>query len=502
MFELSIIKAFSNHKDRPCLCVDNRIISYNEFKTYVSYVQSIISASRCSGTCIGIVMHNDITTYASIIASLLSGSAYFIINPDIPIARNDYIIKTAKADLILSSKHNHEIKDIASLKGVPFVTTEKTPECEESSELMLVERSSDDLAYILFTSGSTGVPKGVQISTGNLDAFVESYLQLGINMDDTDKVLQMFDLTFDVSVAMFVIPLLSGSCTYPVQSGDVKYMSAFKLAIRDELTVLCLVPSMLTYLRRYFDEINLCSVRLCILTAEASVYDIVSEWSRCIPNAQIWNLYGPTEATIWSLAYRWKPADSREYTYNSMIPIGKPLKNVNIAVVGADALNVNETNVKGELYLSGPQVSCGYLNDQTTTLRSFITDNDTGKIFYKTGDLVYYNENWDIQYCGRIDHQVQIQGYRVELSEIEHHSRQFSNSGNVVAIGWENQANVQTIVLFVEKANSETEVVIDHLKSVLPYYMIPSRIICLDVFPLNNSSKVDRKRLENQLNAL
>jgi non-ribosomal peptide synthetase component F len=335
------------------------------------------------------------------------------------------------------------------------------------------------------------------INTKNIDAFIESFHDLGIGMSHTDNVLQMFDLTFDVSVAMLLIPLLSGACFFSVPSGNVKFIQAFKQIIDYKLTVICIVPSMLAYFKNYFNQLSLEHVRCCILTAEASTIDLVADWARCIPNAVIWNLYGPTEATIWSIAYNFPNSPQKILSYNSMIPIGKPMKNVKVLIIGADGHEICSKNVKGEIHLSGPQLSAGYHNLPDLTSSSFTRINKIcTETFYKTGDLAYIDNNGDIQYCGRVDHQVQIQGFRVELSEIEHHSREFSESRNVLAISILNQYGIRTIYLFIEKPVQTTEKMLECLGIKLPYYMMPAKILTVDEFPMNSSSKIDRKRLE------
>ena len=201
------------------------------------------------------------------------------------------IIEEAQIGLILDSSDKvtfNSAKTIAikELKAVKM-------------ELFSKDTPSTSLAYILFTSGSTGKPKGVQITRNNVGVFMESFWDTGIQISQTDRCLQCFDLTFDVSVQSYLVPLTTGACAYTIPHDQIKYSYIYGLLEEYKLTFGAMAPSMIRYLRPYFDEIKITSMRYNILTAEASPVDLVTEWSKCIPNAEIFDFYGPTEATIY-----------------------------------------------------------------------------------------------------------------------------------------------------------------------------------------------------------
>ena len=205
----------------------------------------------------------------------------------------------------------------------------------------------------MFTSGSTGLPKGVPITYKNLHAFLASYVALGFSINASDRFLQMFEFTFDVSIASFLVPLLYGACVYTVPATGVKYINVIKTLRDKQITVACLVPSIITYMKPYFDKINLPAVKYCILTAEASNVHDITKWKTCIPNSEIYNLYGPTEATIWCTAY--KLDTSAPKSYNDMMAIGKPLQQVK-AIIIDEAGNLVSNNTKGQLCIAGNMV--------------------------------------------------------------------------------------------------------------------------------------------------
>ena len=165
--------------------------------------------------------------------------------------------------------------------------------------------TADDgaLAYILFTSGSTGKPKGVPITRGNLAAFASIFPGHDIMLDENDRCLQCFDLTFDISVQCYLLPLLHGACTYTIPHDQIKFTYVYGLLDDHELTFAVMAPSMIHHLRPYFDEIYLEKLRYCLMVAEATPTELLEEWFEHIPNARVFNFYGPTEATIYCVSY-------------------------------------------------------------------------------------------------------------------------------------------------------------------------------------------------------
>jgi amino acid adenylation domain-containing protein len=467
--------SFETHADRNAFCIDDVYYTYGQLSALVRRIRAKMARAGGSRTgTVGIVTTNTIDTYASIIACWSSGYAYVPLHPTNPEERTRTIIKEAGVDLVLDPAAGQE--ELTS---------------EPATDLPVVIPDDDQLLYILFTSGSTGVPKGVPITYKNVRTFVDSYHALGFECDASDRFLQMFDLTFDVSVASYLIPLLMGACTYTVPAEGIKYMNVFRLIQKYQVTFASIVPSIINYLKPYFSEISLPYLRYCVLTAEASNLKVVQEWARCLPNGQVINLYGPTEATIWCVGYFYD--DSRPKAYNEMLIIGKPFRNVDVLIVDERGNEVARGE-KGEMLVAGGQITPGYINNEERNRTAFIIKG--GQRYYNTGDVCYVDEDGDIYYCGRADHQVKIQGFRIELSEIEVAARQLF-SLNTAAVVYRNALGVQQIGLFIESYAGEVESVRDALGKKLPYYMIPSTIKVVDSLPYNNSGKIDRVHLVN-----
>ena len=426
---------------------------------------------------IGIIAEDRLETYASILAVLISGKTYVILHPAYPRHRNRKIAELADIHLILYTKDIRVLN--LDTEHIDFICT---------SELQEVVPSSS----IIFTSGSTGEPKGVPISRNNLNAFYNAYSHLDWQLDENDRMLQMFELTFDVSIVSFLFPLTIGACIYTVSPEGVKYINVIEILEKYNLTFAAVAPSLLQLLLPYFSEIQLPELKYLIVTAEASDVELLSAFRACAPNASFVNLYGPTEGTIYCTAYQ-IPTTSCKH-HNGMIAIGKPFEGVDALIMDNNGIPV-ATGETGELWISGRQVMNGYWNAPEKTKECLIEGTD-GKTYYKTGDLCQIDADGDIIYCGRKDSQIKLQGFRIELSEIEHVVKKyFNNECKAVVIPKYGANNQCELHLVVEKVHLDKHQIEEHMNSRLPFYMIPQHIHCMEHFPLNTSSKTDRKRI-------
>jgi len=493
MFSKNIIQRFatmtSRFGDHNAFCINETHYTYSEFWSLISKIRTLIRHLNLSADKIGLVVNDDLETYASIFALWMEGMGYVPLHPKHPIERNLDIVDQANLENVLDSSQHTEYK--SSL----VINTAECQSLELTTDLLNI--SDESLAYILFTSGSTGKPKGVQISFKNLDSFISAFLDTGFKLDQTDKCLQCFDLTFDVSVQSFLIPLIHGASVYTVPHDQIKYSYVFGLLDDYELTFGVFAPSMIRLLKPYFEEIDLKKLRYCILTAEASPVDLVKEWAECIPNAEIINFYGPTEATIYCVYYKIENNIAIKEA-NGMLAIGKPFRGLDTVILDEN-LQVVEKGTKGELYVSGNQVTSGYWKNPERNQEAFIMldYNGVSQKFYKTGDLCSEDDDNDILYFGRLDNQVKIQGFRIELGEIEFHARETIGGKNAVAFTYQGQTGSNEIALCLETDHLDKDMVLASLKAKMPSYMVPSKIYNLQKFPLNTSDKVDRKEVKN-----
>ena len=471
--------------------IDGHYYNYQQFAQRITAIRGQIRDLQSDEQVLALAIHDDLDTYASIFALWMEGKAYVPLHPNQPLERNQNIIEQVGLSNVLDSA-DQSVFDGQSLNVMHTSKYEYTTDYLDN----WVKVGDNALAYILFTSGSTGVPKGVQITRGNIAAFMDSFWKTGITITEEDRCLQVFDLTFDVSVQSYLVALTRGACVYTVPYGQVKYLYAASLIQEHKITFGAMAPSMLTYLRPYFDEFDATSMRTTILTAEACPVDLMEDWYKCAKNTEIYDFYGPTEATIYCTYYK-LTRGGNNLSLNGIISIGKPLANVQAIIIREDGSLV-EGQEKGELCVAGDQVTPGYWNNADKNESSFFVHD--GVRYYHTGDLCYWEETGDIMYSGRIDQQAKIQGFRVELGEIEHHAREFYRQQyRVVAIAFDNAQKLTEIALFVESAEQDTQALLTYLRSKMPHYMIPSRIIFEQTFPLNKSEKIDRNTLKNKL---
>ena len=467
--------------------------TYGEFAQNISNVRNLLeSLSPTKNEIIGVVTYNDIETYSTIYALWFCGLCFLPINPLLPVSRNEAVMKQASIRFILSSKESTEV--ISENSNIQLYSTGNIS--KKPINLSLPTLSDSDLMYILFTSGSTGVPKGVPINRRNLNGFIDGFYANGYSLDENDKFLQMFDFTFDISVQCYVLPLCIGASIHTIPLDDIKFFTIYQILDKHKITIAKMVPSVIAFLRPYFPKIKLPNLKYSLFSGEALYNEVVAEWSKCVPNAIIQNYYGPTEATIDCLYFTWNELTQTEKTYNGIISIGKTFGDSKAVILAEDGSIITDTE-KGELCISGSQVTTGYLNLPEKNKSAFITLKYDGSdcTFYRTGDLVFRDKDGDYMYCGRIDHQVQVQGYRVELGELEHHAKTIAGNIQVAAIAKDKSPGNTQLYLFLENSSLEISKIAEHLQQVLPYYMQPAKIIMLETFPLTPSGKINRNQL-------
>ena len=486
-----LYQTFQCHSSYNFLCDDEEFYTYGDLLESIGKIRRYIRESIAEEqNNVGILAGTDINTYAAIFALWFEGKAYVPLLPTAPEDRNRTVVKEAGLTHVLASRQFKQ--DLSA------VVVNTNTLLGDSLQEKPVEYDPSRIAYILFTSGTTGLPKGVQISLGNLSAFIDAMIDLGHEIHDTDRVLQMFELTFDFSVVSYVLPSYGGACIYTIPEGEVKFNYALDLLEEHHLTVLFLVPSVITYLQMYFDDIDEQETRLCSFCGEALTLDITNRWQKCIPNARIINFYGPTEDTVFCSYYDVNATNQKNL--NDVISVGKAMKNGDMFI-----LNENNEEAKpeerGELCLAGPQLSPGYWNNPEKNAESFFEHN--GKRFYKTGDLCYMDADGDIMYVGRMDFQAKIQGFRVELSEIEHYAAEFFGSEHhSLCVAFTNKIGNTEIGMAVEGKEFDTAPALEYIKSKLPPYEVPTKVLFFERFPLNNNGKLDRKKISEKFSLI
>jgi amino acid adenylation domain-containing protein len=352
---------------------------------------------------------------------------------------------------------------------------------------------SDDPAYLLFTSGSTGVPKGVAVSHANARAFLDAVAER-YDFSADDRFSQTFNLTFDLSVFDMFAAWDCGACV--CCPSDKSLLNPAEFIRSSEITVWFSVPSIALFMRRLrvLKPDSFPKLRWSLFCGEALPAAVAREWSEAAPSSIVENLYGPTEATIACTGYRWDSRRSPDEPELGLVPIGHPLGAMSTLVV-RDDLREAQPGQAGELLLSGPQVVEGYWNDEEATSRAFVSID--GRRYYRTGDRVRRpTADGPLRYMGRFDNQIKVLGYRVELGEVEAAIRDETGVDAVVAVGWPpSQSGASGIAAFVADERVDPAALIAALARRLPDYMIPREVRLLPDLPVNANGKWDRGAL-------
>lgn len=510
-----LLVSLSRFKENTGIFVDGEAYSYGVFFRSVFRSSNAMLANGFAGNCpVAIMGMRGYHTYVGVIGALMAGGYYVPTNPAFPYDRNVKILNASAAKFaILDIKYLKIYDEVLQRCGGLTIIVEK----EADSELLNVkypkhtffasenyccdvpkmgDANDEDNVYLLFTSGSTGEPKGVAINSVN----VENYLyasSLRFDIGQGDRFIQLFDLTFDLSAHSLFLSITNGAGLYIAD--DKSLLNPIKFAAEHKITHWGSVPTVLSILEklRLLKDNILPHIRYTMFCGEALQYALASRFSEAAPNSVIENIYGPTEATIACTYYQFDNILSKEFSINGLVPIGRSFDGMKTTVVDEN-LNPVEKGEQGELLLSGAQLARGYFNDEAKTKEKFIDIG--GQVYYKTGDLVRENEA-GLVFVGRIDSQIKIRGYRIELSEIEHETSKYAGTNAIVALPFPPYAiNYDGIAIFVENNGAwNSNGLMEELQKKLPAYMLPSKIVPIDEFPRNSSGKTDRNKLKELL---
>ena len=387
------------------------------------------------------------------------------------------------------------------------------PLSDQLNDAELKLTTANHYAYILFTSGSTGVPKGIAVSHKNIVSHLVRLDQL-LRLTATDKVSQFFELSFDLSVHDMFSCWSKGAALYVIPSE--RLMCPLTFIKQHELTVFSGVASILSFMDRLslLKPQQLPHLRVSCFGGEKLLTNQALKWQQCAHNSRVINIYGPTECTITATYYE---LSNKQTIKSASVPIGKALPGLSTILV-TDNQKITSANTLAELYLAGDQLVEGYFQDAEKTQQAFITlTTDVAEApirYYRTGDIVYYDEQQNIVFHGRNDHQFKTSGHRVEAAEIEDAVVNFSNDITwcVVSAQTENAGNTR-IMAFIETAQVSNPALHSddinqqmisklrkHCLQHLPAYMVPDEFILSPSLPRNISGKVDIKALLNNRN--
>ncbi|MCP5066710.1 MAG: amino acid adenylation domain-containing protein [bacterium] len=469
-------------------------LSYRELDRRANRLANRLSALGVGpDVLVAVVAERSLEMVVALLAVLKAGGAYVPMDPSYPQARLAFMLEDSNAPVLLTQRNLRK-----ALPKTASTVVELDSQADwntESDAPPPVTATADDLAYVIYTSGSTGRPKGA-MNTHRAIVNRLLWMQHRYELSASDSVLQKTPFSFDVSGWEFFWPLLTGArlvIARPEGHKDPAYLA--RLIDEENVTVCHFVPSMLqAFLGEPDLGLRCSSLRHVICSGEALTRPLQDRFFAAI-DAELHNLYGPTEAAIdvthWTCRRDWD---------EPVVPIGRPVANTQIHIVGerATRVGVGET---GELWICGVQVARGYLNREELTRERFVADpfsDVPGARAYRTGDLARWRPDGSIEFLGRIDHQVKILGVRIELGEVEAALESHPMVEQAAVVAHEKVPGEPRLVAYVASAGGERLVLEElrpYLLDQLPDALVPAVLVSLDEMPLTENGKVDRKAL-------
>ena len=486
--------------DRPALEVQGSTLSYAELRRRALGIAQLLLARDSPDRepqLTAVFASRSVGVFAGILGILLRGHGYVPLNPRFPALRNRDMLERSGCRVLLVDEEDldpaREVID--GLADAPALV--RADQAQDEGEVAMPSAGFETPAYLLFTSGSTGRPKGVLVRQASVIPFLDA-IAARYDLRETDRLSQLFDLTFDLSAFDMFAAWQHGACVCCPDAGHLLRPTDF---VRDaRLTVWFSVPSAAMFVERLggLNAGMFPTLRLSLFCGEALPAELANGWGAAAPNSTVENLYGPTEATIACTAHRWE-RDARPGA-NGFVPIGEPIGTTAAHVVD-DELEEVTPGEPGQLLLRGPQVVEGYWDDPVATARSFVTMRSNGRGFLTGDRVVRPSSGAPLEYLGRVDSQIKILGHRVELEEVEAVLREEARA-EAIAVGWPlTPSGAAGIVAFIAATSLDKVSLRRALSARLPDYMVPRELRLVNELPLNANGKRDRKALLSTLEA-
>lgn len=481
-------------KNKIAVIEEEKNISYEELYHMSKRVGSYLATKNISNELIVVFMDKGIDTLLSFFGSVYANCYYSLINPELPEVRINNIKETTNVKYIIT---NDEYEEIAKkyFEDLEIINIKTLKENEINEEALSISRNNHidcDPLYVNFTSGSTGIPKGVVVSHRSVIDFIDKFTEL-FHFESNDIIGNQAPFDFDVSVKDIYSSIKIGATLviipkkyFSSPSKLLDYISDNKVTtLTWAVSALCLITTF--HGLEYKTPIT---VNKVIFSGEVMPLKHLKQWMEHLPKATFINVYGPTEITC-NCTYH---IIDRNRDYTDKIPIGIPFPNERIYLLNNENKLITTPNETGEICVGGTCLGLGYFNNKEQTEKAFIQNPTNEKyidLIYRTGDLGYYNEQKELMFSGRKDFQIKYQGHRIELEEIDKALMNIESIIRSCTIFEEEKSKLYGFYI----GDIDSKELHHKLKEILPIYMIPTKLIKMNEFPMTKNGKIDRKKL-------
>ncbi|WP_276166306.1 non-ribosomal peptide synthetase [Zobellia alginiliquefaciens] len=458
-------------------------ISYQELNARANtFAFAVLQKTKKRNEMVMLCMDRSIEMIVALLGILKAGCAYLPMDPKYPMERLNFILEDANCNIVVTNSSLAKVFEETN-KHIILTDTLTTTELQK---VILPDVDENDLAYVIYTSGSSGKPKGVPITHKNIINSTAGRLEFYTH--DPSAFLLLSSISFDSSKAGIFWTLCTGGNLILTENRIEQDITKIEKLVWDhKVSHTLMLPSLYGVILEHGDLSKLKSLHTVIVAGEACGRNLRELHFKNLPTASLYNEYGPTEATVWCIAHKVEATHDSE-----IVPIGKPVANAGIYLLNSSK-DIVPFGAVGEIYIGGTGVSKGYLNRKELTENVFL-DNPfrIGSKIYKTGDLGRYRNDGTIEFLGRVDQQVKVRGFRIELDEVEKTILEFNTVTTVVATVEDNK---RLIAYVMASENIRIGELKSDLKARLPEYMVPTQIIQVSEFPLLPNGKVDKVRL-------
>ncbi len=479
--------------DRVAVVFNNSVLTYGQLNEKSNQLARLLEKTVAGNSIVGLMVEPSFETIIGLMAVLKAGGAYLPINHEYPAERINFLLEDAKVSALLTHKgYDKKLK----FSGTVVDLGDKDLYRGDKNNLV-VKNSSDDLAYLVYTSGSTGVPKGVMVTHNNLVNYTTWFL--GFTKIYNEKTMLLQSYAFDLGYTSLYSSLLGGSQLHIVSRDLSLNINKLMNYVNDhEISYLKMTPSYFSAIvnsEAFVKKGLLKNISTIILGGEKINSIDIEKYQQQYPTIKFINHYGPTETTIGAVATNIDMNNLEKFKLNPVI--GKPINNTRVYILN-DNLELLPIGAIGELCISGDGVAKGYLNRQDLTEAKFIKNPfEEGEVLYRTGDLAKWLASGEIEFISRRDRQIKIRGFRIELEEIRNRllSCKLIEDAVVVVVDEEKKDYNLCAYIVSNSTTVDCKVVKDYIMEYLPDYMIPNYYVFLDEIPLTYNGKVDYKGL-------